>query len=300
MVFSKSLRDAASVGAVACVLAFAGAATAELLPVQNCDGVYGIGTTAYTKYDGLDISATTELTEVCWNEATAVLTSQETSIDLEKVSDQGGLARYQRLNGGSVDAINEQLEVGRWGGQPDGTMPYFRWTTEGSRSPEELNGNNSVSVEGFLVGPDGFAEQPQQATYDIEMQLTGVSGPLTSMAFGLFLPMQGRVTLDGENFELVVTGHEVGMGPSNLVFESELDTRFGNPSGSGTLTMDNEMTAGAPPDFWKRIELNLEEMATQFSGNEIALVANFVGEMENFAGAKKVVNFTLVGNGPMK
>ncbi len=298
MVANVILKNSFGLGGLVIASVLSAPVQAELLPIQTCNGTYGIGTAVYYKYDGMNVTSVTELTEVCWDEATATLTSQETSMDLEKISDQGGAARYQRLNGGTVDAINEQLEVGRWGGQPDGKMPYFRWTTEGSRSPEELGGYNSVSVEGFLIGPDGFADQPKQATYDIEMQLTGVSGPLTSMAFNLFLPMQGTITLDGEAFTLDLTGHEVGMGPSNVVFENDLDTRFGHPSGSGSLTMDNEMTAGAPPDFWKRIELNLEEMAMQFSGDEIAIVGNFVGEMENFAGTKMVVNFTLVGNGP--
>lgn len=277
------------------------ASFAEPFLLRDCDGVRGIGIVGYAKSEGPNVAVVNEISEICWTEENAVLrSSHETSRDLVLTQNQGGISHYQRLNGGSVSPLNEQLQVGAWESQPEGSSPYIRWTTEGSRTREELKGYDYVTIEGFLLGEDGFAEQPATATYDVEMQITGVGGSMSSMVFNMFLPMIGTVVIENDEVTISVTEHMPGMMVGALVTEGVLGFEFAHPTGQMSLSMENELLAGAPPQMWKRIDLLLEDIGVQFSGSELALVGSFVGQMETFGGEKETVTFAVVGNGPKR
>ncbi|KPP93160.1 MAG: hypothetical protein HLUCCA08_11220 [Rhodobacteraceae bacterium HLUCCA08] len=284
---------------LACVVALlvTPAALAEPFVLDGCDGTPGIAVTTYSKTNGPDVSAVTETTEVCWIEATATLISQETSRGLQPVADQGGVVQYQRLDGGTVSPLNEQLALGAWENRPEAQSPYFRWTTESSRAPDTLNGFDSVTAEGFLVSGAGFTPPPDAAVYDMEMQLTGVGGSITAMVYNLFLPMNGTATVDDGRVDVTLDGYMEGMGPQNVALSLGLaDTDRGFES-AGALTMDNGLMAGAPGPFWSRLDLTLDEMFPMYSGAELSFVASFSGEAVSFDGARAPVAFTLVGNG---
>ena len=189
-----------SVFTISTAICLATSAKAELLPLADCDGTSGIGVMAYSVTKGMMVEATTELTEVCWNPETATFTGQETSRDLQLTQNQGGLKMYQRLNGGAVSPLNEQFQVGPWEGHGGGTMPHFRWTTESSRSPDEINGADFVTTEGFLLTEAGYTPKPDAAEYPLDMVLTAQAGSLGGMVYNLFLPMQATLSLDGDTF----------------------------------------------------------------------------------------------------
>lgn len=288
-----------SVGAIfgAALFVQGSAVVAEPFLLSECDGMRGIGVVVYARTEGADVSGTTELSEICWNENTASFSSTEQSRNLELVSRQGDAAKYQRLDGGTVSALNEQLEVGPWEALTGGTFSYLRWTTESSRTRDELNGNDFVTTEGFLVGDAGFTTRPDTATYDIEMSLTGVGGSLISMVYSLFLPVQGTVQVDHDNFTISLTDFTKGMLVGDMEFDIDLTETDVGFDGTGKIVMQNELVAGAPGEMWKRLELNLEEIYPIYSGTEIAFVATFVGEMEAFGGNRAPVNFSLIGSG---
>ncbi|MBY8974267.1 hypothetical protein KHP62_00510 [Rhodobacteraceae bacterium NNCM2] len=279
-----------------------GAAPAGAEPhmVPDCSAAHGLGVVTYAKTKGMEVSAVTELSEVCWDEEAAQLTAVESSRDLELTQKQGSTNFYQRLNGGTVSAVNEQLEVGIWEGRPDGQIPYFRWTTESSRGPAELNGFDFVTISGFLTGPSGYTPKPAAARYDAEMVLTGVSGALTSMAYGLFLPMQGEVSVEGDAFSITLSGFQTGMGPGEVALDMALTETDVGFDGQGDLTMENAMIAGAPPQAWKTITVRLNEFATLYSGDEMAFVGSFGGEMVTFDGSTAPVDFTFIGSGKQR
>lgn len=283
---------------LAFVLSLSATAIAEPFTLGECDGIRGIGIVGYSKSNGPDIETLNEISEICWTEETATLRSSHlTSRDLELTQNQGGISHYQRLNGGSTSPLNEQLQVGSWENRPGATSRYIRWTTEGSRTRDELNGYDYVTIEGFLLGPDEFAKQPSAATYDVEMQITGVGGSMLSMVFNMFLPMTGVVTLDGEELTIVVTGHIPGMMVGSATTDGTLKFGFAHPTGSMSLALENELLAGAPPQMWKSMDLKLEDVGAQFTGEEIAIVGSFVGEMEAFSGQKEPVTFSFLANG---
>ena len=286
-----------SVFTISTAICLATSAKAELLPLADCDGTSGIGVMAYSVTKGMMVEATTELTEVCWNPETATFTGQETSRDLELTQDQGGLKMYQRLNGGAVSPLNEQFQVGPWEGHGGGTMPHFRWTTESSRSPDEINGADFVTTEGFLLTEAGYTPKPDTAEYPLDMVLTAQAGSLGGMVYNLFLPMQATLSLDGDTFAFDLTSYQQGMGPGNVTLNMSLtETDFGY-DGEGIITMENALMAGGADMFWKTMELRLEEFAPQFSGNDFAFVANFVGDVITFGGESQVVRFSLLGTG---
>lgn len=272
-------------------------AMAEPFALGACDGVTGIGVLGYSKSANMTVSTVNELTEICWNEGAAQLTSREVSRDLELTQKQGSTLHYQRLDGGTVSPLNEQLQVGIWEARPGGSIPYLRWTTEGSRTPAELNGFDFAVVEGFLAGEAGQTPRPEAAVYDVEMVLTGVGAPMMSMAYGMFLPMQGTVEVDGDAFSITLTSFMPGMGPGEMQLDiglTETDVGF---DGNGTITMENGLLAGAAPTMWKRLELRVDEIAPLYSGSEMAFVASMVGEMETFDGATAPVAFAFIGSG---
>lgn len=271
---------------------------ADPFALPECDGVYGLAVVNYLRIEGPEVTTTSELSEICWNEATATLTtSHEASQGLELTSRQGGTALYQRLEGGTVSPENEQLEVGPWEGRPDGSMPYLRWTTESSRSREELNGNDFLTAEGFLLTAEGSTPPPAAATYGLDMKLTGVGGSIMSMVYNMFLPMHGALHIDGDALSVVLTEFMPGMGPGNVTLDLQLtETDFGY-EGDAAMVMENALVAGAPDVMWKRIDLRLGEFYPQFSGTEVAFVASLVGEMESFGGGTAPVWFSLVGTG---
>lgn len=243
------------------------------------------------------VESTTELSETCWDDETSSFQATEQSQNLELVSRQSDTLKYQRLDGGTVSALNEQLETGPWEALSEGTFNYLRWTTESSRNRDQLNGYDFVTTEGFLVGDEGFTARPDSATYDVEMVLTGVSGPLQSMAYNLFLPVQGTVTLDGEAFDIALTDFTKGMFVGDVKFDiglTETDVGF---DGTGSVVMENEMLAGAPGEMWKHLDLRLEEILPVYSGDEIAFVATLVGDMETFGGSRSTVHFSFIGSG---
>lgn len=283
--------------AIIATVGHASFAQAELLVVSDCDGLRGIGVMTYAVTKGMSVEASTELSEVCWNPDTATFTSQETSRDLELTQDQGSLKMYQRLNGGTVSPLNEQFQVGPWEGHSGGTMPHFRWTTESSRNSDEINGADFVTTEGFLLTNAGYTPKPPVAEYPLDMVLTAKAGSLSGMVYNIFLPMQATLKLDGDAFTFDLTSYQQGMGPGNVVLDMTIkETDFGY-DGDGVITMDNALMAGGADMFWKKIELRLEEFAPQFSGNEIAVVANFTGEATTFGGESQVVKFSLIGTG---
>lgn len=275
-------------------------ATAEPFMLPECDGTRGIGVVVYALNNGPNVSGVTELSEICWNETTATFTATEQSRDLELVSRQGDALKYQRLDGGTVSPLNEQLDVGPWEALSDGTFDYLRWTTEGSRTKAELNGHDFVTTEGFLVGETGFAPRPDSAIYDVEMVLTGVGGSMMSMTYNLFLPVQGTVTLEGDAFRIALTGFMRGMMVGNMQFDinlAETDVGF---DGTGTIVMENELLAGAPDQMWKRMDLAIEEIFPVYSGSEIAFVAALTGTMESFGGGREQVSFSFIGSGAQR
>ncbi|MEO3416107.1 hypothetical protein AAFO92_15745 [Roseovarius sp. CAU 1744] len=278
-------------------ISLASFAQAEVLMVSDCDGLRGIGVMAYAVTKGMSVEASTELSEVCWNQDTATFTSQEISRDLELTQDRGDLKMYQRLNGGSVSPLNEQFQVGPWEGHGGGTMPHFRWTTESSRSSEEINGADFVTTEGFLLTEAGHTPKPAIAEYPLDMVLTAKAGSLSGMVYNIFLPMQATLNLDGDTFTFDLTTYQQGMGPGNVTLDMTLNESEFGYDGGGVITMENALMAGGADMFWKTIELRLEEFAPQFSGNEIAVVANFVGEAVTFGGESQVVKFSLIGTG---
>lgn len=274
------------------------AGQAEPFVLQGCDGVYGIGIVGYVKNNAGNISTINETSEICWNEGTATLSSAHlASRDLELVQRQGGMLQYQRLNGGTVSPLNERMEVGAWEAHLPLATPYVRWTTESSRSPAELNGFDFAHIEGFLLTPAGFTPEPDAATYQLEMQLTGVGAPMMSMAYNMFLPMQGALTLNGADAALTLTSYFPGMGPDNVVMNLQLARGEFGIEGTGQMTMENALLAGGAGPMWKTMALNLEEIATQFSGDEVAFVASFVGQIVTFDGQTQPVTFSLVGAG---
>ena len=252
----------------------------------------------YSRSDGPNVETLNEISEICWAEDKAILrASHETSRDLELTQQQGGISHYQRLNGGHVSPMNEQLQVGDWESRPNALSRYIRWTTEGSRTRDELNGYDYVTIEGFLLGNEGFAEQPSAAIYDIEMQITGVGGSMLSMVFNMFLPMTGTVALEGDQLTIAVTDHMPGMMVQSVKTDGTLEFEFSHPTGSMKLSLENELLAGAPPQMWKRMDLDLEDVGVQFTGDEIAVVGSFSGEMEAFGGQSERVTFSFLANG---
>ncbi len=277
------------------------AAQAEPSILPDCDGVYGFGIVGYSKIDGPNVATTNELSEICWNDQTATFrTAHESSRDLELTAQQGGTAKYQRLNGGTVSPENEQLQVGTWESRPDGSLPYVRWTTENSRSREELKGNDYVTAEGFLVGTASFTPKPQSAIYDVEMQITGVGGSIMSMVFNMFLPMQGEVAITGDALSVSLVSFMPNMGPGDVKLNMDLTETDVGFDGDAHLTMKNELLAGAPPMMWKKIDLRLEELATFYSGDEMAFVGSFTGEMQSFAGESSRITYSLIGSGKQR
>lgn len=270
---------------------------AEPFMLPGCDGTYGLGVMTYSKTEGMAVSSVTELTEVCWNKSTATFTGQESSRDLELTQDQGGTKHYQRLNGGPVSPLNEQLRVGPWEGHGTGASPYFRWTTESSRPAAELGGYDFVTTEGFLLTEAGFTPRPQTATYPLEMVLTARGGTMSSMVYGIFLPMQATLTINGPDFTFDLTGYQQGMGPGNVMLDIAVTETDRGHEVDGGITMENALMAGGGDMFWKTMELRLEEFAPQFSGDEISIVATFVGEAVTFGGESQTVTFSLVGTG---
>ena len=272
-------------------------AAAEPFTLPECDGVRGVGVVVYAKTERAIVSSTSELSEICWNEDAATFTASEASRDLELVSRQGTSLRYQRLDGGTVSALNEQLEIGPWEAHQDGTFSYLRWTTESSRTPEELNGYDFVTTEGFLVGDAGFTPRPESAVYKVQMVLTGVGGSLTSMVYNLFLPVQGDVTVEGDALRISMTDFQKGMLVGELTFDMDLTETDVGFDGTGKIVMENELLAGGPDVMWKHLELTLEEIFPVYSGADVAFVATLVGEMESFGGDRAPVRFSLVGSG---
>ena len=275
-------------------------ATAEPFMLPECDGARGIGVVVYSLNKGMNVAGVTELSEICWNETTATFTATEQSRNLELVSRQGEALKYQRLDGGTVSPLNEQLEVGPWEALTGGTFDYLRWTTEGSRTKAELNGHDVVTAEEVLVGDAGFTSRPDSAVFDVEMELTGVGGSMMSMTYNLFLPVQGTVTLEGDAFRIALTDFMRGMMVGNMQFDinfAETDVGF---DGTGTIVMENELLAGAPDQMWKRMELSVDEIFPVYSGSEIAFVAALTGEIETFGGGREQVSFSLIGSGAQR
>ena len=274
--------------------------SAEPFMLPECDGTRGIGVVVYALSNGPNVSGVTELSEICWNESTAAFTATEQSRDLELVSRQGDALKYQRLDGGTVSPLNEQLDVGPWESLPGGTFAWLRWTTESSRTRAELNGHDFVTTEGFLVGDAGFAQRPASAVFDVEMVLTGVGGSMMSMTYNMFLPAQGSVTVEGDSFQIALTDFTKGMMVGDMRFDinlAETDVGF---DGIGTIVMENELLAGAPDQMWKRMELTIDEIFPVYSGSEIAFVAALTGTMETFGGGNEPVSFSFIGSGAQR
>ncbi|WP_306116176.1 hypothetical protein [Roseovarius sp. MMSF_3305] len=52
------------------------------------------------------------------------------------------------------------------------------WTTKGSRTRDELGGNDDHMTEGFLLADEGVPNRPDTVVYDADTQITGVSGSM--------------------------------------------------------------------------------------------------------------------------
>ena len=109
--------------------------------------------------------------------------------------------------------------------------------------------------------------------------------------------MSATFTVDGTAVTLDLKSFQPGMFVGDARLDMALTETDVGYEGEARLDLENELLAGGPPDIWKTLALRLEEMATVYSGDKMAIVASFAGEMESFGGKREPVTLTLVGSG---